>query len=226
MISFAGRRLSLWLPVVGVLGLIYFISSRSTDQLIYPGPDYVAHAVEYFFLALLLARALNGGMRPVVTARVLLLTLGLSVVWAVTDEVHQKFVRTRISSWQDAVSDTVGATLACVAFPYLAAITRRMTSGKSRTPEMSSSSGSEAQLTFLTRKDCHLCAEAKEVLDRVLPGHDVQLEILDVDSSQELSGRYGHEVPVLLLNGSKASKLRMDEGRLRRSLRPWSRRQT
>ena len=76
---------------------------------------------------------------------------------------------------------------------------------------------------FLTRENCHLCHEAKEVLDRVIPDHDVQFEIVDVDSSPELASRYGHELPVLLLNGSKAAKLRVDEGRLRRRLHPWSR---
>jgi VanZ family protein/glutaredoxin len=217
MSSSAGRRLSLWLPVVGVLSLIYFVSSRSADQLLFTGPDYVAHAVEYFFLALLLGRALNGGMRPRVTVRVLLLTLGLSVVWAISDEVHQKFVRTRISSWRDVVSDTVGATLACMAFPYLASVTRRVSSAGP------SASREPARLMFLTRENCHLCHEAKEVLDRVIPDHDVQFEIVDVDSSPELASRYGHELPVLLLNGSKAAKLRVDEGRLRRRLLPWSR---
>jgi glutaredoxin len=218
----AGRRLSLWFPVVGVLGLIYFVSSRSVEQLFFAGPDYVAHAVEYFFLALLLGRALNGGMRPRVTVRVLLLTLGLSVAWAISDEVHQMFVSTRISSFRDVVSDTVGATLACIAFPYLAAVTRRASSSGPRSSSPSPS-GEPARLRLLTRKDCHLCHEAKQVLDRVIPDHDVQLEIVDVDSSPELAGRYGNELPVLLLNGSKASKLRMDEGRLRRRLRPWSR---
>ena len=155
--------------------------------------------------------------------QVLLVTLGLSVVWAASDEVHQKFVRGRISSWQDVVSDTVGATLACMAFPYLTALTRRAYSVGMLASAGPRASGEPARLTFLTRQDCHLCREAKEVLDRLLPDHDVRLEILDVDSSQELASRYGHEVPVLLLNGSKASKLRMDEDRLRRRLRPWNR---
>ncbi len=223
MSSSVGRRLSLWLPVVGVLGLIYFLSSRSADQLLFAGHDYVAHAVEYFFLALLLGRALNGGMRPRVTARVLLLTLTLSVIWAISDELHQKFVRTRISSVRDVVSDTVEAALACIAFPYLAGVTRRVSAVGRRSSAGSSASGESARLMFLTRVNCHLCHEAKEVLDRVIPDHDVQLEIVDVDSSPELASRYGHELPVLLLNGSKASKLRMDERRLRRRLRPWSR---
>ncbi len=223
MSSSAGRRLSLWLPVVGALGLIYFVSARSAKQLLFTGPDYVAHAVEYFFLALLLARALNGGMRPRATVRVLLLTLSLSVVWAISDEVHQRFVRTRISSLRDVVSDTVGAALACIAFPYLAGVTRRVSPVAPRSSAGPSASGEPPRLMFLTRKNCHLCHEAKEVLDRVIPDYDVQFEIVDVDSSPELANRYGHELPVLLLNGSKTSKLRMDEGRLRRRLRPWSR---
>ena len=126
MSSSTGRRLVLWLPVVGTLGLIYFISAQTADHLLYTGPDYVAHTLEYFVLALLLARALNGGMRPRVTARVLLLTLGLSVLWAISDEWHQKFVTARISSVSDVVSDTVGAALACLTFPLLAKVARTL----------------------------------------------------------------------------------------------------
>ena len=215
MRSSFGQRLSLWLPVVGALGLIYFLSSRSTDQLLYAGPDYIAHAVEYFALGLVLARALNGGIRKSVTPRVLLWTMGLCVLWALSDEFHQRFVPTRISSLRDVLSDTVGASLACAVFPLLVRMARRQRSCEGDAP---------AQLTFLTREDCHLCHEARQLLERVLPEHHVHLEVLDVDSSQDLARRYGHEVPVLLVNGSKASKLRMDEGRLRRRLRPWSHR--
>ena len=65
--------------------------------------------------------------------------------------------------------------------------------------------------------------EARQVLSRVTPDYHVQLEVLDVDSRQELARRYGDELPVLLLNGAKASKSGMDERRLRRRLDPWRR---
>jgi len=80
-----------------------------------------------------------------------------------------------------------------------------------------------ARLTFLTRRGCHLCDVAKEVVERVIPDHDVLLEVVDVDSREELAGRYGEEVPVLLIEGAKAFKFRIGEKRLRRRLRRYSR---
>ena len=77
--------------------------------------------------------------------------------------------------------------------------------------------------SFLTRRGCHLCHQAREVVERVAPDHDVTLEIIDVDTSEDLARRFGEEVPVLLVDGAKAFKFRIDEGRLRRRLRRWQR---
>ncbi len=79
------------------------------------------------------------------------------------------------------------------------------------------------RLTFLTRRDCHLCHQARAVVERVVRDHSVTLEVLDVDSRTELLAHYGAEVPVLLVEGVKAFKFRVDEERLRRKLRPWRR---
>lgn len=81
----------------------------------------------------------------------------------------------------------------------------------------------EGRLVLLTRRDCHLCHEAAEVLERVLPEYQVGLEVIDVDSRPELNDRHGEEVPVLLIDGRKAFKYRVDESRLRRRLRRWRR---
>ena len=78
-------------------------------------------------------------------------------------------------------------------------------------------------LTFLTRGDCHLCHDAREVIDRVLPEYDIRLEVIDVDSQVELARRYGEQIPVLLVDGVKAFKFHIDERRLRRRLRHWRR---
>jgi glutaredoxin len=83
--------------------------------------------------------------------------------------------------------------------------------------------GAPARLTFLTRRGCGLCLEARALLDRVLPGYRASLEVLDVDESPDLARRHGEEVPVLLVDGESAFRGRIDERRLRRRLRPWRR---
>ena len=71
----------------------------------------------------------------------------------------------------------------------------------------------------MTRKGCHLCDDAKAALLRVRAGHPFNLVELDVDTSPELRDRYGMEVPVVLVDGHKVAKFRIDEEALGRRLR-------
>jgi glutaredoxin len=75
------------------------------------------------------------------------------------------------------------------------------------------------QVTLYTRVGCHLCDVAKELLDRVQKDTPFGLEVIDVDSSPALKAQYDWEVPVVLVDGKKAAKLRVDEAALRRRLR-------
>ncbi len=214
--------LSLWVPVVACLFLIYFLSSRTADQLYYSTPDFVAHGLEYAVLGLFLIRALNGGMARKLRWRVVLGTLGLSLAWAVGDELHQMVVPTRIASVGDVIADMTGSALACVTFAVVVHWRARLM-GVRQEGTQARDTESSAELVLLTRRDCPLCHDASEVLSRVVPEYDVSLVVQDVDSKQELASLYGEEVPVLLVNGKKASKFRLDERQLRRRLKRWKR---
>ncbi len=72
------------------------------------------------------------------------------------------------------------------------------------------------ELTLYTRADCHLCEEAKATLQPLLAEFGISLREVDVDTDPELRTRFGEEVPVLLLNGRKVAKYRVDVKRLRR----------
>jgi glutaredoxin len=52
-------------------------------------------------------------------------------------------------------------------------------------------------MTLYVRTDCHLCAAAEALLRRL----QCSVEIVDVDSSPVLQGRYGEAVPVLVAAG-------------------------
>jgi hypothetical protein len=86
----------------------------------------------------------------------------------------------------------------------------------------------EIVLTLVTRKDCCLCAEMKDVTSVVAREFRARLEILDVDDDPELKQRFSNEVPVLLVNGRRAFKYRVAAAELRRRLqregRGWWRR--
>jgi hypothetical protein len=71
-----------------------------------------------------------------------------------------------------------------------------------------------------SRPGCHLCDEMAAIVARVTPTIDTPVTVTHVDISgdAELESRYGLEVPVLLVNGTKAAKYRVTEADLRRML--------
>ncbi|WP_250027992.1 glutaredoxin family protein [Paractinoplanes maris] len=68
-----------------------------------------------------------------------------------------------------------------------------------------------SRVTLISRDGCHLCEEAEAVLDRILPGQWVRV---DVDSSIDLERDYGDRVPVVLLDGAEHGYWRVEESRL------------
>ena len=69
-----------------------------------------------------------------------------------------------------------------------------------------------------TRVGCHLCDEAKGTLAPVLEEFGVALKEIDVDTDPALAARYGEQVPVLMLDGRKLAKYRIDVAQVRRAL--------
>lgn len=75
-----------------------------------------------------------------------------------------------------------------------------------------------AAVTLYTRVHCHLCDVAKDLLDEVRAERPFDLTIVDVDTDHELVRLYGEEVPVVLIDGRKSFKLRVDPAALRAAL--------
>jgi glutaredoxin len=71
------------------------------------------------------------------------------------------------------------------------------------------------QVTLYTRVRCHLCDVAKGVLEDVRRERPFDLVVVDVDTDAALVERYGHEVPVVTINGRKSFKFRVDPAVLR-----------
>ena len=101
----------LWLPVLAWMGLIFFLSAQ--PDLPHPGAGWadllfssLAHAFVFGVLAVLLARALGQQRHG------LLLALGLTLLYALSDEFHQAFVPGRHPDPLDLVCDGLGAVLA------------------------------------------------------------------------------------------------------------------
>ena len=84
-------------------------------------------------------------------------------------------------------------------------------------------------LTLLTKPGCHLCDDARAVVEQVVAEERaaresdaaassltlIELSILD---DPVLAGRYAEEIPVLLIDGAVHNIWRIDPGRLRAAL--------
>lgn len=80
-------------------------------------------------------------------------------------------------------------------------------------------------LTIYSRPGCHLCDDMKALVIRVartLPA-PITIDEVDISTDAELEARYGLEIPVLLVNGKKTAKYRVEEEDLKRILRARSR---
>jgi glutaredoxin len=74
------------------------------------------------------------------------------------------------------------------------------------------------RVTLYGRDGCHLCDEMRAVVERVARDLSFAVEEVDVDSDPSLVQAYGHDVPVLCINGRKAFKYRVDDRALRARL--------
>jgi glutaredoxin len=74
------------------------------------------------------------------------------------------------------------------------------------------------ELRLLSRPDCHLCEVMKETVRQASLGLDVRFTEVDISNDEELLARFGNDIPVLFVNGSRAFKHRATAAVLRRRL--------
>jgi len=67
------------------------------------------------------------------------------------------------------------------------------------------------EVEIYSRPGCHLCDEAKKVIERVHRRVAFGLKVINVETDKDLEKQYGEQVPVVLINGIKAFKYRVDE---------------
>jgi predicted thioredoxin/glutaredoxin len=76
------------------------------------------------------------------------------------------------------------------------------------------------ELTLIGKPGCHLCDEARVVVDEVLAefGESVSLTELSILDDSALHEQYVEEIPVLLIDGRVHNIWRVDPARLRSAL--------
>lgn len=74
------------------------------------------------------------------------------------------------------------------------------------------------RVTLYAKPGCHLCEEARAVIERVCADLGTSYDEVDITTSTELMSVYGEQIPVTLVDGRQHDFWRVDETRLRRAL--------
>ncbi len=83
---------------------------------------------------------------------------------------------------------------------------------------MASDSTAGRVVTLIGKPDCHLCDDARAVVQRVAADLGVQVEERSILDDPDLYERYWEQIPVTLVDGEQHDYWRVDEARLRAAL--------
>jgi hypothetical protein len=72
-----------------------------------------------------------------------------------------------------------------------------------------------SRVTLYSKPGCHLCDDAREVIERVCADLGESYEEISILDDPALQERYGEEIPVTLVDGRQHDFWRVDESRLR-----------
>jgi len=75
-----------------------------------------------------------------------------------------------------------------------------------------------ARITLYSKPGCHLCDDARAIIERVCDEVGTTYDDIDITTSTELTNAYGEQIPVTFVDGRQHDFWRVDENRLRRAL--------
>lgn len=75
-----------------------------------------------------------------------------------------------------------------------------------------------ARITLYGKAGCHLCDDARAVIEKVCADLGVSYVEIDITGDPELVRKYGEQIPVTLVDGAQHDFWRVDEARLRAAL--------
>ena len=74
------------------------------------------------------------------------------------------------------------------------------------------------ELTFFSRKDCHLCEDMLFALQNLSGQHSFSVRIVDIDDGSILREELNAAIPLLLLNGKVVSQYHLNYDVLQKAL--------
>ncbi len=96
-----------WLLTAAYMGLIFYLSEQTGDEIHLVAPDYILHALAFGGLSFLVYSALRAG--GVSSLHAHLAAVVGALMYGISDELHQIAVPGRHPSLSDVVADLVGA---------------------------------------------------------------------------------------------------------------------
>lgn len=78
-----------------------------------------------------------------------------------------------------------------------------------------------ARVTLYSKPDCHLCEDARAVIEQVCAELGEPFDEVDITAGPDaarLTSAYGEEIPVTFVDGRQHDFWRVDAGRLRAAL--------
>ena len=70
------------------------------------------------------------------------------------------------------------------------------------------------RVTFYTKAGCHLCDDAREMLDEIATQKDYELTEIDIRTSPELFEMYRYRIPVILVDETLVAEGRIEYSEL------------
>ena len=74
------------------------------------------------------------------------------------------------------------------------------------------------RVVLYSKPDCHLCDEARAVVEAVCAELDEAYDEIDITTSEDLMHAFGEEIPVTFVDGNQHDFWRVDADRLRTAL--------
>jgi len=75
-----------------------------------------------------------------------------------------------------------------------------------------------ARVTLYSKPGCHLCDDARQVIEQICAEAGTSYDEIDITTSPELMEAYGEQIPVTYVDGRQHDFWRVDAGRLRAAL--------
>lgn len=113
-------------PMLMIMGVIFFISHQSRDMLVLPpiiNIDKVAHLIAYGVLASSMIWAFLPLGDRLTRSRLVLMVICFCILYGISDEFHQSFVPGRQPSIYDVIADGIGALI--VSLVWLIVVRRK-----------------------------------------------------------------------------------------------------